>query len=79
MRDPLAVVFLKNFQWFEFRMISAFQNCSKFEDQKTFGKTHYPKENINMLSHSVSDKVLENQKWTTLAKNLAETVEFGYV
>ena len=21
---------------------------------------------VNMLSHSVSDKVLENQKWTTL-------------
>ena len=39
-------------------MISAFQNCSKFEDWNTFGKTHYPKENINMLSHSVSDKVL---------------------
>ena len=38
-------------------MISAFQNCSKFEDWNTFGKTHYPKENINMLSHSVSDKV----------------------
>ena len=47
-------------------MISAFQNCSKFEDRTYFGKSHYPKENINMLSHSVSDKVLQNKKWTTL-------------
>ena len=43
-------------------MISAFQNCSKFEDRTYFGKSHYPKENINMLSHSVSDKVLQNKK-----------------
>ena len=27
-------------------MISAFQNCSKFENQTDFGKTRYPKENI---------------------------------
>ena len=48
-------------------MISAFQNCAKFEDWTYFGKTHYPKENSLMLSYSVSDKVLENLRWATLA------------
>ena len=47
-------------------MISAFQNCSKFEDRTYFGKLHYPKENIRYVLVSVSDKVLENQIWATL-------------
>ena len=48
------------------RIISAFQNCSKFEDRTYFGKLHYPKENIRYVLVSVSDKVLENQIWATL-------------
>ena len=47
-------------------MISAFQNCSKFEDRTYFGKLHYPKENIRYVLVSVSDKVLKNQIWATL-------------
>ena len=47
-------------------MISAFQNCSKFEDRRYFGKLHYPKENKVCTSYSVSDKVLEIQIWATL-------------
>ena len=40
-------------------MTSAFQNCAKFEDWTYFGKTHYPKENIIMLSYSVSARKSE--------------------
>ena len=54
-------------------MISAFQNCSKFEDRTYFGKLHYPKENIRYVLYSVSDKVLENQIWATLISN--ETIK----
>ena len=60
------MVYNNIFERFKSEMISAFQNCAKFEDWTYFGKTHYPKENIIMLSYSVSDKLLRNQKWATL-------------
>ena len=62
-RDPLNMVQKQFFWLIGLGIISAFQNCSKFEDRTYFGKLHYPKENI---SYSVSDKVLENQNWATL-------------
>ena len=65
-RDPLKWVQKTVLQLIRLEIISAFQNCSKFEDRTYFGKLHYPKENIRCTSYSVSDKVLENQNWATL-------------
>ena len=65
-RDPLKWVQKTVLQLIRLEIISAFQNCSKFEDRTYFGKLHYPKENIRYALVSVSDKVLENQNWATL-------------
>ena len=62
----LNVIFNNSF-WIECVYILKFQVGL---NSNAVGKTHYPKENINMLCHSVSNKVLENQKWTTLINNI---------